>query len=615
MENLLENSTDLKIVGIIRPSQDASTTVLSMGVNYTPELITYLMEEAARTRIVREQLAFPEVNVLSGRTFEDERENPESHFDFSRIISVDEELFRNTLDFEDALSGFDLNDMDFGDLDFSSLDMRGFNFGNLDFGNIDMSGLDLSGMDFSDIDLSGVDFSNLDLGDLTFDMSGVPFPQLDMDMLLVALAGQVSIPPEVLSGVINSMMENFLTVYVPSLPTPPLTPQDWMNSLNTFLGLDSTSALIMNSLGQALASTDLADQIGTALQSVLEATMMAYMAQVMDVVQLQMQVAMMNAIQNAMQLAMASVMQSVSMQIETAMQDAMQGLSSQIGRAMQGSMSALSRQMESAMSEVTDQIAESIQSAFEEISEEMQSAMDGFDGEALADAFQLEIGEDEIFDLMMSIMSPSVSSYDQTLHMLGYADPNVPAQILIYPRSFEAKESILEILSQYNSRMEENGEPEKVVRFIDMVGLIMSSVTDIIDMVSYALVTFVSVALVVSSIMIGVITFISVLERKKEIGILRAVGASKGNIRLVFNAETLIIGFVAGVIGVLVTFVIVNIANIILNNLLGIEQLVIMPGGVSIVLVVISMFLTYVAGLIPASAAARKAPVEALRSE
>jgi len=143
----------------------------------------------------------------------------------------------------------------------------------------------------------------------------------------------------------------------------------------------------------------------------------------------------------------------------------------------------------------------------------------------------------------------------------------------------------------------------------------MSTVTEIVDMVSYALVAFVSVALVVSSIMIGVITFISVLERKKEIGILRAVGASKGNIRLVFNAETLIIGFVAGVIGVFATFGIIIIANIILYNELGIVQLVVLPPVVPLILIAISMFLTYIAGLIPASAAAGKAPVEALRSE
>ena len=215
----------------------------------------------------------------------------------------------------------------------------------------------------------------------------------------------------------------------------------------------------------------------------------------------------------------------------------------------------------------------------------------------------------------MSIMNPSLTNYEQTLRTLGYANPAVPSQIYIYPHSFDAKSKVLDILEQYNTRMQEDGQPEKAVHFIDLVGLMMSSVTNIIDMVSYALIAFVSVALVVSSIMIGVITFVSVLERKKEIGILRAVGASKGNIRLVFNAETLIIGFVAGVIGVLVTSLIVVIANIILNNLLGIVQLVVMPRVVPLILVAISMFLTYIAGLMPASAAARKAPVEALRSE
>jgi len=294
---------------------------------------------------------------------------------------------------------------------------------------------------------------------------------------------------------------------------------------------------------------------------------------------------------------------------------AMQGLTTQIQQAMRSSMNQVSRQMESAMRDVTDQIQETIQTTFEEMQEEMQSSFEGFDGEALADAFQIELGEEEIFELMMSIMNPSHTNFDQTLHMLGYADIATPAQILIYPRSFEAKQSILDILDDYNARMEAAGDSDKVIHFTDFVGLMMSTVTDIVDMVSYALVAFVSVALVVSSIMIGVITFISVLERKKEIGILRAVGASKGNIRLVFNAETLIIGFVAGVIGVFATMGIIIIANIILNNLLNIEQLVVLPLGVPVILVMISMFLTYIAGLFPASAAAAKAPVEALRSE
>jgi len=271
--------------------------------------------------------------------------------------------------------------------------------------------------------------------------------------------------------------------------------------------------------------------------------------------------------------------------------------------------------MQSAMSGISGQIEDSIKKAFEDMSDEIEASMQGIDAEALAEAFKIEMGEEEILELMMSIMNPRINTYEQTLIKLGYADPSVPTQILVYPRSFEAKQEVLDILDQYNKEMEESDQPEKVVHFTDVVGLMMSTVTDIIDMVSYALVAFVSAALIVSSIMIGVITFISVLERKKEIGILRAVGASKGNIRLVFNAETLIIGFVAGVLGVLATFAISIVANIIIYNQLGIQQLVLMPPVVPFILVAISMFLTYIAGLLPASAAASRPPVEALRSE
>jgi len=308
---------------------------------------------------------------------------------------------------------------------------------------------------------------------------------------------------------------------------------------------------------------------------------------------------------------MSIMMDMIGREIQNAMQDA----AAQIGRTMEKTMTQVSRQMERAMRDVTEEIESSIMGAFEEMAEEMQSSMEGFDGDALADAFQIEMSEEDVFELMMAIMNPIEKSFEQNLAMLGYADPNVPAQILIYPRSFDAKQETLDILERYNRRMEESGQADKVVHFADIVGMMMSTVTEIIDMVSYALVAFVSVALVVSSIMIGVITFISVLERKKEIGILRAVGASKGNIRLVFNAETLIIGFVAGVIGVLVTFVIIIIANTIIYNELEIENLVLMPPVIPFILVLISMFLTYIAGLLPASAAARKPPVDALRSE
>ena len=171
------------------------------------------------------------------------------------------------------------------------------------------------------------------------------------------------------------------------------------------------------------------------------------------------------------------------------------------------------------------------------------------------------------------------------------------------------------LLKNFTAEFQQSGADDKVISYTDLVGTMMSSVTSIVDTISYALIAFVSISLVVSSIMIGVITYISVLERKKEIGILRAIGASKGNIRTVFNAETLIIGFVAGALGIGITYIMSFIANIIVYNRLDIKNITNLPITAAFVLILISMFLAFISGLIPSSAAARKDPVEALRSE
>ncbi len=205
----------------------------------------------------------------------------------------------------------------------------------------------------------------------------------------------------------------------------------------------------------------------------------------------------------------------------------------------------------------------------------------------------------------------SGSTLEENLTKLGVSDPDEPSAILIYPKDFESKEKITELINAYNEAADE----EHRIRYTDIMSLMMSSVTTIVNIISYVLIAFVAISLVVSSIMIGIITYISVLERTKEIGILRAIGASRKDIARVFNAETLIVGFAAGVIGIAVTLLLVVLANQILLNLTGIPNLASLPPVAGAILVLISMVLTLIAGIIPSRIASRKDPVVALRTE
>ena len=195
--------------------------------------------------------------------------------------------------------------------------------------------------------------------------------------------------------------------------------------------------------------------------------------------------------------------------------------------------------------------------------------------------------------------------------MLGVADLNNPKQINIYPKDFESKDEISRIIEEYN----ESGEEEKAIKYTDFIGVMLKSVTKIVNIISYVLIAFVAISLVVSSIMIGIITYISVLERTKEIGILRAIGASKRDISRVFNAETLTVGFVSGAIGIGVTLLLIIPINFVIKYLTSLPHVAQLPPEGAIVLILISMFLTFIAGLIPARIAANKDPVVALRTE
>lgn len=221
------------------------------------------------------------------------------------------------------------------------------------------------------------------------------------------------------------------------------------------------------------------------------------------------------------------------------------------------------------------------------------------------------LSQEELISLMTSMEN---NTYDNVISELGIVDKDYPSSINIYPKDFESKETISNIIEDYNKKKTDNNELDKVINYTDIVGLMMSSVTSIVNVISYVLIAFVAISLVVSSIMIGIITYISVLERTKEIGILRAIGASKKDVSRVFNAETMIIGLVSGTIGIVVTLILNVIINIVLKHLVGLS-VASLPLLGAIILVIISVSLTLIAGLIPSKIASKKDPVEALRTE
>ena len=225
------------------------------------------------------------------------------------------------------------------------------------------------------------------------------------------------------------------------------------------------------------------------------------------------------------------------------------------------------------------------------------------------------MSQQELTQFMSDYSENRNATYESNLIKLGAVDLDTPSSISIYANSFEDKEMIADAIDEYNTMQKENGDEANVITYNDIVGTMMESVTTIIDMISYVLMAFVSVSLIVSSIMIGIITYISVLERTKEIGILRAIGASKKDISHVFNAEAFIIGLISGLLGILVTLLLDLPISLIVEQLTGVENIAMLPAAGGVVLVLISLILTTIAGLIPARIASKKDPVEALRSE
>ena len=550
VEQLVENSPDLTIVGVVQPRADASSTILPIGVAYTHALTYYAIDHAAESEVVKQQLADPEVNVLTGERFDaDQRE---TDLDISSLFSVDTDMLKDAFQFDASKLQFDLSgafDLQDGSFDFSSiLDPSAFQ-------------LDLSQLDLSDIDMSDVELPDMDALDLS---------QLFADMDL-----------SVSEDALQSLMKKIMNGYKRYIIGNGILNLDKIG-FSSYMESDQFKQLLSESMGDLLDTTGLQEQFTASLQQNLQGIMTSYLQSYSEQLSQKLGEVLQTKLTAAIQTQMSTVMQQLMTQLTTQ-------FSQQIQSAIQNNIAQLSSQVEDALK---------------------------IDPTVFQSAVQVNMSTDDLVDLVKMNLQSSTTSYGSVLGALGYSDYAKPGSIWIYPKSFEAKNRIVDSLNAYNAAMRAQGEEDKVIVFSDTVGTLMSAVTKIVDMVSNVLVAFVAISLAVSSIMIGVITYISVLERRKEIGILRAIGASKHNVSEVFNAETFIIGMCSGVIGVGLCLLLLIPGNMLIHSIAGTTSVTaVLPPKAALVLIVLATLLTILGGLIPARSAAKCNPVTALRSE
>lgn len=522
---------DVHIVGVVRPNETANASALSPGIAYTHALTRQLMERAANSQIVQEQLAHPETDVFTGKTFDELQGEAKQGVDLSSMFSVDEAALKSAFSFDaSALSGA--------------------------AGGMDLSGIDLSGLD---IDLSGVgkdiDFSDIMAKAPTPDFSGI-FDGLELTPEQMQQVGALA----------NQLFEGFLQ----SDQFKALSPEDLKDAsklaaaFSTYLEHDAAAQQCLAQL-KALGGDALAERLQQAMTDYVQKQLAPYLQQAMD-----------------------QVMKAISEQIT----------------------STVSSQLKAGAAGLMGQMATQKSSSFANLASAMR-----VDASAFARAIHFNMDAEDLSSLMMSYAKASKLTYDNNLTTLGYADEADPISVKIFPRDFEAKERVLDHIDAYNKQVKAAGHDDRAISYTDYMGIIMGSVTDIVNTISLVLIAFVSISLVVSSIMIGIITYISVLERKKEIGILRAIGASKRNVANVFNAETFIEGLIAGVFAIVVVVLVSFPVNAWALAAKKVPNLMSLPVQDALVLIAISVLLTVVAGLLPARSASKKDPVEALRSE
>ena len=657
MNRLVENGEDLKVVGVVKPAEGANGSALSPGIGYPVSLTQHVAKQAKNSRIVQQQIADPDVNVFTNEPFS-ENGSSQNPLNMDSLFTVDTDAIQNAFKFdENALSGGLTDSMDLSgafQMDGDSLDLSGMiNPGDMNFTLPEMEGISLESLlNGLNLTVSGENMEQLvngllkgyqdytagnpqadytKLGDAVFSYLASEEVQdiltENIKKMIQENGGGVTVSAEQLQAMAAELMTGYQAYAAEQGYTDSERFDEYLIEYLQTAGAQEilvrwSSEIFQNNVDISVTAEQiqkLASEIADGYQqyaaannlpnpSMMGQYFMDYLNtdagrkqlsdgiySMVDVNSLETQIS--TVIQEYMQKTMGSFTEAMSQTLETQMSSLMQQIVTQISQNLEGAL----------------------QSAMTQVGNQLQSAMGDamqIDEAAFAKAFQMKMDQNEMSELLMSLVSTEGATYKGNLEKLGYVDFSQPTGINIYPLDFVSKEHVVSILDDYNTRMEDEGKDEQVISYTDIVGTMMSSVTDIIDIISYVLIAFVAISLVVSSIMIGVITYISVLERKKEIGILRAIGASKGNVSQIFNAETFIIGLCAGGIGIMLTLVILIPGNALIHHLADSTAIsAVLPVPYAVILILLSVLLTILGGLIPSSKAAKNDPVTALRVE
>ena len=627
MRSLLKKSQDLKIVGIIQPKENQDILMLNSGIYYGKDLKEELRAKAEDADIVKKQLADREVNVLTGERFDEQ----ESDFKMDDLFSIDEDAIRDAFKFDEDKLKFDKDA--FGDM--SGIDFAGALKGSMPSLSEDQLKSILKGVDFkvnTDKLLKGMGDIFNDYMDYAKDDPSTDYAKLPDAMAafisssegsavlrqqlikLINDSGIADIDPQLANKALTAITDGFAEYALANgmdLSDQSRYPEYYRTYLASAEGkkiLDEQSAMISKEI------TDKVKITPKQAQGVAQALLDAYSKHASennlpDPKALEGSLKKYLGSDRAKKIITETITGSVNIdEITKTVAKNVNGMTSKMA-------SQLGKGIEKAIKMVVERIASNMTKALKDTFSDFGSAL-SVDQDAFAKAFQFNMGEDEMKSFMSELMGGSLASAEGNLSAFGYCDAEDLQSITIFPKDFESKDQITTIIKDYNKMVEDRGEDDKSITYTDIVGALMKSVTKIINTISYVLIAFVAISLVVSSIMIGVITYISVLERRKEIGILRAMGASKRNVADVFNAETMITGFLAGLFGVGISlFSLIPINSLIHKLAESNEVSAAMPWAAAVILVLLSVVLTLIGGLIPSKTASRQDPVTALRTE